>query len=86
MSLADAESFARALLRLVPEAAVFVFDTEMELRHADGAALRRAGFVPAALIGRQVPEILGADEWASVEPLYRRALDGETFDTDELAG
>ncbi len=86
MSLTDAESFARALLPMVPEAAVFVFDTDMRLHHADGAPLRRAGFVPEALIGRPVREVVPPDSWESLQPVYERTLRGEEFIVDRLAG
>ena len=75
---AAAEDFARALLPRAPHSAIFVFDREFRLRMADGPALRRAGYDPAQMVGRELGDVVAADEWKQLKPFYERVLEGES--------
>ncbi len=74
----------REILRSVPGATFFVFDTDLRFVFAEGAALRRRGVDPRAEFeGRTVGETLG--DYIDVGALsraYRAALRGETSEFD----
>ncbi len=62
----------------LPASSVMIFDRDLVFRLVRGAAVREQGLEPAELEGRYAGEALGPDRWAFYEPLYRRALEGET--------
>jgi diguanylate cyclase (GGDEF)-like protein/PAS domain S-box-containing protein len=66
----------RALDEL-PDSSVMVFDTGLRYVLARGAALADGGFVPEALEGRLVEEVLAPARWAFYRPMYEAALRGE---------
>jgi PAS domain-containing protein len=72
-------------LRGLPGVAVFVVGQDLRFRFAYGDALRAAGYAEHDLEGRTLSEVLGPRA-AALEPLYRRALAGETLEFDSLAG
>jgi PAS domain S-box-containing protein len=67
----------RALLDSLPETLILVFDRELRLQVASGAALRRNGYTPDDLIGRRLEDISKPDRAAIVRPHYQRGLAGE---------
>ena len=72
-----AESLRAAAISALPGAAVFAVDTDLRLLLADGPALRRHGYDPAALSGRPLADVAPAPAYAELEPCYRAALAGE---------
>lgn len=72
-----AEEFARALLPYVPNAAVLICDRRFRLRMAEGPALPQGGRASAETVGRQLGDLLPADEWTYLRPRYERVLDGK---------
>jgi PAS domain-containing protein len=72
---------AREVLRALPDVALFVFDHELRFLFCDGASLLVAGHDPLALEGKTVRDAFGA-EAAAIEPIYSRALAGETVDVE----
>ena len=81
IGLDEAERFARQLLPHVPHSAVFVFDTQTQLRFAEGEVMRRLGFRPEDVIGRRAPDVMRAPMWERLKPLYDRVLAGEAYVT-----
>ncbi len=68
------ESLRAAAISALPGAAVFAVDTDLRLLLADGPALRRHGYDPAALTGRRLADVAPAHSYAELEPRYRAAL------------
>lgn len=67
----------RALIRSLPAGFVLLFDGDLRYTIADGSALEAFGWTRAALEGRRMPDALGPDLAAELEPRYLRALAGE---------
>lgn len=72
------DSLRAAALAALPGAAVFAVDRDLRLLLSDGPALRRHGYDPAAMVGRQLADVVPAHSYAELEPHYRAALTGET--------
>jgi PAS domain S-box-containing protein len=66
----------RTLLDSLPETLILVFDRELRLQVASGAALVRNGYQPDALIGARLDEIVPPDRADYVRPHYERGLAG----------
>src|SRR5690349_15399538 len=79
------DGVGREVLRALPDVALFVFDADLRLLFCDGGSLLAGGHDPLALEGSTVREALGADA-DLVEPIYLRALAGETVDVDLATG
>ena len=69
---------ALSVLRTLPAASALVFDRELRFVLAGGHALENEGLTAGELEGRPAVEVLVGDRWATYEPLYRSALNGET--------
>jgi diguanylate cyclase (GGDEF)-like protein/PAS domain S-box-containing protein len=76
--LARAEQAASAAVRELPEALVVVFDDAMRLMASAGHALTRAGDSRSIAEGQAVAGAFRRDVWASMQPLFASALEGET--------
>lgn len=70
---------AREVLRSLPHLSLFLFDHDLRYVFCEGDSLRELGFDPGAMEGATLREVLG-DAHESLEPLYRRALAGETLE------
>ena len=86
---ADAEAvvqnLTREVLRAIPNVALFVFDHDLRFLFCEGSSLRSQGFDPDEMEGRTLGEVLASDA-AELEPMYRRALAGETVEFEAMAG
>ncbi len=70
------EGMYRTLARNLPNTAVMLFDHDLRYLIAEGPALATQGY--QGVEGKLMPEALPANVVKLVEPLYRRALAGET--------
>jgi diguanylate cyclase (GGDEF)-like protein/PAS domain S-box-containing protein len=76
--LASAERGAAAALRELPEALLVVFDDELRFVKTAGQVLERVGDPGICREGQFVGSAFREDLWASMEPLFASALEGET--------
>jgi diguanylate cyclase (GGDEF)-like protein/PAS domain S-box-containing protein len=76
--IAGADEAAAAALRELPEALILVFDQELRFVLAAGQALERLQHPHTCSEGQPVGEAFPGEVWASIEPLFRSALEGET--------
>jgi PAS domain S-box-containing protein len=72
-------------LQSLPDAWLVFFDRDLRYRLAAGGGLSLAGFEAGAIEGRLLSEVLPHERARFWEPLYRRALEGESLQF-ELAG
>jgi PAS domain S-box-containing protein len=68
--------FFRARLADVAGGAAVVFDHELRVRFAEGAALARAGVGP--MVGRRLPDLMPAESWQILKEPYEAAVAGRT--------
>jgi diguanylate cyclase (GGDEF)-like protein/PAS domain S-box-containing protein len=76
--LASADHAAAAALRELPEALIIVFDRELRFVMTAGQALQRLDDARVLQEREPVAGAFPAALWASIEPLFRSALGGET--------
>jgi diguanylate cyclase (GGDEF)-like protein/PAS domain S-box-containing protein len=74
----DAGEVALTVLRTLPAASALVFDRDLRFVLAGGHALEHEGLSAVDLEGMPAEEVLVGERWATFEPLYRAALNGET--------
>ncbi len=74
----DLGELSLSALRWLPDVAILVFDRELRYVLALGEVVHRNGWTPEAFEGNLGAEILPADRWEVLEPLYRAAVEGET--------
>lgn len=65
-----------------PDMAWIVFDWNYRYKVCRGPLHERLGYHREKMEGRTLYEVLGADSWDLLEPLYERALHGESFVTE----
>jgi diguanylate cyclase (GGDEF)-like protein len=75
----------RETLRAIPNIALFMFDRDLRFLFCEGSSLRTGGFDPESMQGRTLREVLAARADA-LEPIYRRALAGETLEFETRVG
>lgn len=73
----------RAIVRHFPNGSVFLFDRDLRYLIAEGEGLAAAGLSREMLEGKTIWEALPAEKSATVEPMYRAALAGETIFTEQ---
>ena len=69
----------RLLAHNIPGSAVILFDTSMRYLICDGPALSAAGYKSEDFLGKTLQEAL-PDSVETLEPIYRRALEGEAHE------
>jgi diguanylate cyclase (GGDEF)-like protein len=76
---------AREVLCALPDISLFLFDHDLRYLFCEGSSLRLNGFAPEEMEGLTLRDVLGAgaDE---LEPMYRRALAGETLEFETGRG
>lgn len=84
--LRESEARYRTLARHFPNGAVALFDPALRFQVADGGGAALGGRPPAELLGRTLWEVLPSESSASVEPLFRAALDGEEASAEVPSG
>ncbi|MGN6378696.1 MAG: GAF domain-containing protein [Gaiellales bacterium] len=67
----------RLALDSLPEPLILVFDRELRIQVASGAALARAGVTPGDLVGRSLDEVVAPDRRAVLREHYLAGLDGK---------
>lgn len=72
----DAAERYRMLLDSLPETLILVFDRDLRLQVASGAALTRNGYQPGEMIGRLLEDFVPSDRAAHVRPHYEKGLAG----------
>lgn len=80
-----AEARSQALIVNLPGGAVFLVDQELRYLLAAGEALEIANFKPEDFIGQTIFDVLPPELAASYEPIYRKALAGETFEYEHYS-
>jgi len=90
VSLDQVERFSQAVAGGLADATVIVFDRDLRILVADGAAYERHGASSKSLLGRQVVDVMPAEAWHRLKDHYHAALHGErrSFEyqsTDQLA-
>jgi diguanylate cyclase (GGDEF)-like protein/PAS domain S-box-containing protein len=75
--LDQVERFSQAVTGGVAGATVIVFDRDLRILVADGAAYGRHGTRAESLIGRQIVDVVPADAWRRLKGHYEAALRGE---------
>jgi PAS domain S-box-containing protein len=85
-ALRASEERARTLVKNLPGAAAFIFDRDLRYVLADGEALYAVGNTPADFEGKMVQEANSPTALAFLEPPLRRALGGETFESENTEG
>jgi PAS domain S-box-containing protein len=68
--------FCQARLADVPGGGAVVFDHELRVRFAEGAALAQAGIGP--MVGRLLPDLMPAESWQILKEPYEAAVAGRT--------
>jgi diguanylate cyclase (GGDEF)-like protein/PAS domain S-box-containing protein len=76
--LASADRAAGAALRELPEALVIVFDEQLRFVLSAGKAIERMGDPEFLHEGNHLADAFPRELWASFEPLFGSALEGET--------
>ncbi|MBP0005276.1 MAG: PAS domain S-box protein [Cyanobacteria bacterium SBC] len=74
----ESEKQYRTLVKNFPKGAVFLFDRDYRYTIADGVGLTELGLSREQLEDRVISDVLPAEIYNMVEPLYRAALSGET--------
>ncbi len=78
-ALTNSEALFRAVVRNLPNGAVFVFDHDLRYLVADGEALLQSvGFSSQALVGKTLAEIATPEHLEAMTARYRAALAGES--------
>ncbi len=85
--LRASEARYRMLAQHLPDGCVVLVDDDIRVMLAEGPALESAGFIKANLVGRTLPEVLGAEKAASAIAPLRAALAGSEVEFEfGLAG
>jgi diguanylate cyclase (GGDEF)-like protein/PAS domain S-box-containing protein len=82
---ADTGLVGLAVLRELPGTAVFVFDRDLRVRLATGAALAEHVWFCDAMEGRQLADVVPAESYRGLQTQFRRALEGESCAFDDQA-
>lgn len=84
-ALRRSEQRYRTLVASLPETAVYLVDRDLRYLMAEGEALAAAGLQQSDLEGKTLDEALPPSLASELIPLYRRALDGDTFTLEHSA-
>ena len=76
-ALRESEALYRAIAANLPTGAIFLLDTDLRFRLAEGSVLRHEDLVPDDLEGKTIWQALGHELAARHEPYLRDALAGE---------
>jgi diguanylate cyclase (GGDEF)-like protein/PAS domain S-box-containing protein len=78
VAVTSADAIVAAGLRTVEQLSIVFFDLGMRILAVHGGAVGRHGYDPERIVGRRAPDVLPAQAWEVLGPLYTRALTGET--------
>lgn len=81
-ALAESSALYRTLAKNFPNGAVVLFDCNLRYLLAEGQELVTAGISNQEMIGKTIWEVFSPETCAAVEPIYRKALAGETTITE----
>ncbi len=77
-SPAEAANFVDAALAALPLVSALAVDTDLRYREVIGSDVVKHGYDPRSLIGCRVQDVIPAETWVQVEPLFLAALEGRT--------
>jgi len=80
--LLDTRAFSREILAAMPGVGVLMFDVDLRVRFAAGAALGRRGFEVATLEDAVLPDVLPAARWRELSDHCDGAIAGRTSTFD----
>lgn len=83
-ALRRSEALSRAVLKNLPNGAVFLFDRDLRFTLVEGAGLAAVDLVSEELEGRTIWEVLTPEVCAVIEPFYRQTLAGQSVVTEML--
>ncbi len=81
-ALKETYELFRLMLDNMPNSSVTMFDLDMRYTLAGGPFLQSLGMTPDQIIGKRPQDILSPEALAFIEPIFRRALNGESFNYD----
>ncbi|AUT04200.1 histidine kinase [Nostoc sp. CENA543] len=84
-SVRESAQLLQAIVENLPGGAVFVVDRNLRYLYAEGEALAIAGFKSEDFLGQTIFEVLLAELATYYEPMYRKALAGESFEHEHNA-
>lgn len=84
--LEKSEQQYRTLIQNIPDADVFLFDTEPRIISAEGDEMKRLGFDSSHWVGYTLDERLDVDMLRIIKPLYKEALAGRRAQKEILLG
>ncbi|MCI0713418.1 MAG: PAS domain S-box protein [Chloroflexi bacterium] len=82
LRLERSEALYRVLIEHLPDMAVAVFDNDLRFTVADGPILRSVGYDIEGVLGKTAYEVLPPERQADMIPMYKKVLQGETFQFD----
>ncbi len=85
LALRENEARLRAVAANLPNAAVFIVDSDLRYVLAEGKALLGAGTISGDLVGKTLWEALDPTLVARYEPYYRQGLGGEPFSLEHCS-
>ncbi|MEO9177103.1 MAG: EAL domain-containing protein [Gaiellales bacterium] len=68
------------MLRSLPDISLFIFDRDLRYVFCEGSSLRASGVEPDELEGRTLRDVALGARADELEPMYRRALAGDTLE------
>jgi PAS domain S-box-containing protein len=81
-ALAESSALYRTLAKNFPNGAVVLFDFNLRYLLVEGQELESIGFSNQEIINKTIWELLPTDTCVVLEPIYRKALAGETSITE----
>jgi PAS domain S-box-containing protein len=83
-AMRSSEQKYRTLVANLPGTAVFLVNRDLRYQMAEGEALATAGLRSSELVGKTLHQALPTEAAMELEPLYRQALEGETFSLEHV--
>ncbi len=81
------QAIADAIAAVAPSLAIIIVSRDLHIRYVSGPiVLHRHGYDPPALVGRHLSDLLPADRYTELLPLYEQALTGRYAERDHRSG
>lgn len=85
LALQQQKTLYQTLVSHLPDISTLLYDKSLRISIADGAYMRRLGYDLEAILGKTLLEVVPERIVSTLEPLYRRALDGESIQLENKA-